>query len=82
MEIRELIDKVKNFGKTIVYKCVDGVYDKNQSGIDYLAVNSDYAKKFGDNCHRITIDTSNYNILKLDTWNKIYTEKTGKNGRT
>jgi hypothetical protein len=80
MEIRELIDKVKNFGKTTVYKCVDGVYDKNRSGADYLAVNLDYAKKFGDNCYKITIDTTNYNILKLDKWNKIYSEKTGKNG--
>jgi len=80
MEIREMIDKVKNFGKTTVYKCVDGVYDKTKNGFDYLAVNLDYAKKFGDNCYEITLDTTNYNILKLDKWNKIYTEKTGKNG--
>jgi len=75
-----MIEKVKNFGKTTVYKCVDGTYDKNKSGFDYLAVNFDYAKHFGDNCYKITLDTSNYNILKLDRWNKIYTEKTGKNG--
>ena len=80
MEIREMIEKVKNFGKTTVYKCVDGTYDKNKSGFDYLAVNFDYAKRFDDNCYKITLDTSNYNILKLDRWNKIYSEKTGKNG--
>ena len=80
MEIREMIEKIKNFGKTTVYKCVDGSYDKNKSGFDYLAVNFDYAKHFGDNCYKITLDTSNYNILKLDKWNNIYTEKTGKNG--
>jgi hypothetical protein len=80
MEIREMIDKVKNFGKTTVYKCVDGFYDKNKSGFDYLATNLDYSKHFGDKCYEITLDTSNYRILKLDKWNKLYTEKTGKNG--
>lgn len=79
-EIREMIEKLKNFGKTTLYKCVDGVYDKNKTGFDYLAVNLDYVKNFGDNCYEVTIETSNYNILKLGDWNKLYTQKTGKNG--
>ena len=80
MDIREMINRVKNFGNITLYRCIDGVYDKNRSGINYLAVNLDYAKKFGDNCYEITLNTTNYNILKLDKWNNIYTEKTGKNG--
>ena len=80
MEIREMIDKVKNFGTTTVYTCVDGVYDKNKKPIDYFAVNLEYAKHFGDNCYIATLNTSKYKILTLEKWNKLYTEKTGLNG--
>lgn len=80
MNIREMIDKVKNFGRITVYKCVDGIFDKNKNNVEYFAVNLEYAKHFGDNCYKITLETSNFKILKLEDWNKIYTEKTGKKG--
>lgn len=75
-----MIKKIKNFGKTTVYTCVDGVYDKNKKVFDYFAVNLEYAKHFGDNCYKATLDTSTYKILKLEEWNKIFKEKTGLNG--
>ena len=80
MEIREMIEKVKNFGKTTAYTCVDGVYDKNKKVFDYFAVNLEYVKHFGDNCYKATLDISSYKILKLEEWNKIFKEKTGLNG--
>jgi len=80
MEIREMIEKVRGFGKTIVYTCVDGIYDKTKKPIDYFSINLDYAKHFGDNCYKVTLLTSGYNILNLEEWNEIYTEKTGLNG--
>lgn len=80
MDIRKMIDKVRDFGKIIVYTCVDGVYDKNKKPIDYFAVNLDYAKKFADNCYKVTLQLNGYNILDLEEWNNIYTQKTGLNG--
>ena len=75
-----MIDKVKNFGKITAYTCVDGIYDKDKKVFDYFAINLDYAKGFGDNCYKATLNPSNYKILKLEEWNKIYKEKTGLNG--
>ena len=67
-----MIDKVKNFGTTTTYTCVDGVYDKNKKPFDYFAVNLEYAKHFGDNCYIATLNTSNHKILTLEKWNKLY----------
>ena len=80
MEISEMIEKVKNYGKTTAYTCIDGVYDKKQRVFDYFSVNLEYAKHFGDNCYKVTLNISNYKILNLEEWNKIYKKKTGLNG--
>jgi hypothetical protein len=80
MEIREMINKMKNFGTTKVYTCVDGIYDKNKKTFDYFAVNLEYAKHFGDNCYMVTLNTSKFKVLEFGMWNIMYTEKTGLNG--
>jgi hypothetical protein len=80
MEIREMINKINNFGKSIAYTCLDGTYDKNNKVFDYFAVNLAYAKPYGDYCYMVTLDTSNYKVLNLGIWNKIYKDKTGLNG--
>jgi len=80
MEIREMIDKIKNFGKTKAYICVDGVYNKNQKDFDYFAIDLNYSKKFADNCYEVILDTLNSKILDLEEWNKLYRDKTGLNG--
>jgi hypothetical protein len=68
-------------GDTITaYRCIDGEYDSNRNGIQYFAINKEYASHFGDNCYKFKIDTTNANVLNLESWNKLYTEKTGKNG--
>ncbi len=63
-----------------VYRCIDGDYDSNINGIQYFAINKKYASNFGDNCYEFKIDITNANVLNLESWNKLYTEKTGKNG--
>lgn len=63
-----------------MYRCINSEYDKNFNGIQYLSVNKEYSNSFGEICYKITLDIGNYTILNLGYWNKIYTDKTGKNG--
>ena len=85
-EIREMIDKVKNFKNilnenlTTAYRCIDGEYNKKHDKIEFLSTNLDYSKPFGENCYKITLDTNNAKILNLQKYNELYTQKTGKNG--
>lgn len=73
-------EKRLNENLTIVYRCIDGNWNKNYDKIEFFSMNCSYAKKFGDKCYIITLDTGNYKILNLKKWNKVYSEKTGKNG--
>ena len=78
--IRRLLREGLAGESVTAYRCIDGNYDGNRSGIQYFAVNKEYASHFGDNCYEFNIDVVNSNILNLETWNKIYSEKTGTNG--
>lgn len=63
-----------------VHRCIDGDYKIEHSGIEFFAVNKEYAQGFGNNCYEFTINTSSAKILDLEKWNNLYTSKTGENG--
>lgn len=81
-DIRKMIDKVNKINKSIVnvYRCINDIHDIKYDKIEYFAVNKEYAKSFGKICYHFQINTHNAKIFDLSKWNKLYTEKTGKNG--
>lgn len=79
--IQELNKIEPKKGLTTVYRCIDGEYDTNYSGVEFFSVNKEYSSTgFGDNCYEFIINTNGAKILNLEKWNRLYTEKTGKNG--
>lgn len=75
-----MIEKIRNFGKTKVYICVDGIYDKDKNLFDYFATKLEYSKNFAQNCYEVELNLLNSNVLDLERWNKIYKDATGSNG--
>lgn len=78
--IKRLLRESLSKQNTIVYRCIDGEYKTDFNGIEYFAINKNYAKSFGDTCYKFTLNLNNSKILNLQKWNNLYTEKTGLNG--
>jgi hypothetical protein len=77
--IKKLLRENLELNRIRVYRCIDGEFKGFNNRIEYFSVNKNYANKFGDNCYEFWINT-NSKILNLEKWNKLYTDKTGKNG--
>lgn len=79
-KIQEFTEVVSKKGLITVYRCINDEYNNEYNGFGFFAINKEYSEKFGENCYSFIVDINRAKILNLEKWNKLYTQKTGKNG--